>query len=195
MFTGQTWLPPARAPSGGKGGNGRQSAKWPVSASAWGPARSGRPSGLPGSARRRVAPRARTRSFERRGPARSAPARPDRGRRGHRPRVPTVAASPSPRPPLASVPAAYAAPAGLRLRPLPVPLRPPYPALPRPAAAASAASRDRAAPAAPAVVVLLVAGAPDPALRPLWRSGLDGPERRRHAPHPSALKGTTLGEH
>lgn len=50
-----------------------------------GPARSGRPWGLPRSYRRCVAPCARTRSFERRAPASSAPARPDRGRRGHRP--------------------------------------------------------------------------------------------------------------
>ncbi|XP_037053176.1 serine/arginine repetitive matrix protein 3-like [Peromyscus leucopus] len=147
-----------------------------------GPARSGRPSGLPGSARRRVALRARTRSFERRGPAHSAPARPDRGRRGHRPasqpsrrtphlgcRSPRVPLRTPPRPgcdsdPFSrSVPAALPGPAQTRRGRF---CRQPRPRRPRRARCARPIGcRDS-----------------DPALQPRPRSGLDRPTQGRHAP-------------
>lgn len=157
MFSRQAWLSPPRTPSVGRTEmEGGQSAKRPQECVRVGPARSGRPSGLPGSARRLVAPLARTRSFERRGPARSAPARPDRGKRSHRPASQPSRRTPhlgrrSPRVPLRTPPRP-----GCDTYPFSVPLRPRCPALPRPAAA-SAASRDRAAPAAPAVLALLAA--------------------------------------
>ena len=152
--------------------------------------RSGRPSGLPGSARRRVAPRARTRSFERRGPARSAPARPDRGRRGHRPvsqpsrrtphlgrRSPRVPLSTPPRPGCDSDPFPFRS--NRSHRPCP---DPPQPLLP-PAATAPPPPRPLCSP------YWLPASRPRPSAQ--RRSRLDSLKRRRHAP-PEA-KGTTLG--
>lgn len=158
-----------------------QSAKRPQECVRMGPARSGRPSGLPGSARRLVAPLARTRSFERRGPARSAPARPDKGKRGHRPAFQPSRRTPSPRPPLASGSATHAAPAGLRHRPL---FRSAPAALPGPAQTRRGFCRQpkprrprRARCARP--IGRLDSG---PALHLPRRSGLDRSELRRHAP-------------
>lgn len=152
-------------------------------------ARSGCPLGLPGSARRRVAPRARTRSFERRGPARSAPARPDKGRRGHRPvsqpsrltphlgrRSPRVPLSTPLRPGCDSDPFPFRS--GRAPRPCPDPPRPLLP----PAETAPPPPRPLCSP------YWLLGSRPRPStLRP---SGLDRLERRRHAPQ--LLKGTTL---
>lgn len=146
-------------------------------------ARSGRPLGLWGSARRRVAPRARTRSFVRRGPARSAPARPDRGRRGHRPvsqpsrrtphlgrRSPRVPLSTPPRPGCDADPFPFRS--GRAPRPCPDPPRPLLP----PADTAPPPPRPLCLP------YWLPGSRPRPSA--LRRSGLDRLERRRHAPQP-----------
>lgn len=153
-------------------------------------ARSGRPLGLQGSARRRVAPRARTRSFERRGPARSAPARPDRGRRGHRPvsqpsrrtphlgrRLPRVPLSTPPRPGCDCYPFPFRS--GRTRLPCPDPPRPLLP----PAETAPPPPLPLCSP------YWLPGSRPRPSA--LRRSGLDrlGAEAAR----PPAAKGTTLG--
>ncbi|XP_008843058.1 predicted GPI-anchored protein 58 [Nannospalax galili] len=130
----------------------------------------------------RAAPRAGTRSFERRGPAGSAPTRrPDWDGPGRQPepRAPTVVAhltSAAPAAPLRLPPR-------LRLEPrTPAWLRPLCSVLPCPAWAASAASRDRTAPAAPAGLARLAAGHEAPPLSPLDAADWARPAARWHAP-------------